>query len=296
MSSIWDRPEPGARRPRHTREQIAAAALAIADREGFEAVSMRRVAREVGAGTMTLYHYVRTKADLVDLMDDAIMGEVLIPDGELPATWRAAMRAIACSSYAAFLRHPWALQAMTGSRGGPNGMRHFEQSLAAVASLALPARAKLELMGIVDDYVFGFIFRTAEVAAAFTAMATEEVIEELCRTSRPRSARVNTPHRGALRRRADAPDVGPDRRDADGRSALRAGPRPAARRHRGEALRRPALEPRRVGAYAGFGVVAMRSKYSWASSAPGGCASQPANSSASGNPLARTRSPNAATS
>ena len=92
MSSIWDRPEPGSRRPRHTREQIAAAALAIADREGFEAVSMRRVAAEVGAGTMTLYHYVRTKDDLIDLMDDAIMGEVLIPDGELPATWREAMR------------------------------------------------------------------------------------------------------------------------------------------------------------------------------------------------------------
>ena len=61
-----DRPEPGARRPRHTREQIAAAALAIADAEGFEAVSMRRVAAELGAGTMTLYHYVRTKDELVD--------------------------------------------------------------------------------------------------------------------------------------------------------------------------------------------------------------------------------------
>jgi AcrR family transcriptional regulator len=140
---------------------------------------MRRVAQEVGAGTMTLYHYVRTKADLVDLMDDAIMGEVLIPDGELPAAWREATRMIAFSSYSAFLRHPWALQAMTGSRGGPNGMRHFEQSLAALSSLDLPARAKLELIGIVDDYVFGFIFRTAEVAAAFNAMATEEVIEEL---------------------------------------------------------------------------------------------------------------------
>src|SRR5262249_21982259 len=88
---IWARPEPGSRRPRFTREQIAAAALAIADAEGMEAVSMRRVAADLGAGTMTLYHYVRTKDELIALMDDAIVGEVLLPDDELPRGWRAAM-------------------------------------------------------------------------------------------------------------------------------------------------------------------------------------------------------------
>ena len=84
---IWVRPEPGTRRPRFTREQIAATALA--DRgplRAFEAVSMRRIAAELGAGTMTLYHYVRTKDDLKDLLDDAIVGEALVPDG------RAAVR------------------------------------------------------------------------------------------------------------------------------------------------------------------------------------------------------------
>src|SRR5215207_5547112 len=66
---IWARPEPGERRPAHTREKIAETAIAIADAEGFEAVSMRRIAAELGAGTMTLYHYVRTKDELVALMD-----------------------------------------------------------------------------------------------------------------------------------------------------------------------------------------------------------------------------------
>jgi AcrR family transcriptional regulator len=198
MSSIWDRPEPGSRRPRHSREQIAAAALAIADREGFEAVSMRRVAAEIGAGTMTLYHYVRTKDDLVDLMDDAIMGEVLIPADELPATWREAMRAIARSSYEAFLRHPWALQAMRGSRGGPNGMRHFDQSLAAVASLDIDPRAKLELIAIVDDYVFGYVFRNAEVSAVFEEMAKEEIIAELIPHFEAQLASGDFPHIQAL--------------------------------------------------------------------------------------------------
>ena len=76
---IWTRPEPGTRRPKFTRDQIASTALAIADTEGFAAVSMRRIAAELGAGTMTLYYYVRTKDELVALMDDAIMGEVLDP-------------------------------------------------------------------------------------------------------------------------------------------------------------------------------------------------------------------------
>ena len=76
---IWLRAEPVRRKPRFTREAIAAAAFAIADAKGFEAVSMRGIAAKLGAGTMTLYHYVRTKDDLVALMDDALMGEILIP-------------------------------------------------------------------------------------------------------------------------------------------------------------------------------------------------------------------------
>src|SRR5262245_7471646 len=85
---IWARPEPGGRRPRFTRQQIAAVALAIADAEGFGAVSMRRVAAELGAGTMTLYYYVRSKDELLDLMDCALMADVLIPDGGLPTCGR----------------------------------------------------------------------------------------------------------------------------------------------------------------------------------------------------------------
>lgn len=160
---IWARPEPGARRPRFSREQIAAAALAIADGEGFAAVSMRRVAAELGAGTMTLYHYVRTKDDLVALMDDALMAEALIPDGELPAGWRAAITAIAYRTRAALVRHPWALVSLRDAQMGPNAMRHFEQSLKAVSDTGLDATTKLALLTIVDDYVMGHALRVEEI-------------------------------------------------------------------------------------------------------------------------------------
>jgi AcrR family transcriptional regulator len=156
---IWARPEPGARRARFTRDQIAAAALAIADTDGFESVSMRRVAAELGAGTMTLYHYVRTKDDLVALMDNAIMGELLIPDGEMPSDWREALTLIARRTRDAFARHPWTLEAVGDAGIGPNGIRHMEQSVGAVAALDLDAVTRFEIISLVDDYVFGYAMR-----------------------------------------------------------------------------------------------------------------------------------------
>lgn len=153
---IWARPEPGARRARFTREQIAEAALAIADAEGFEAVSMRRVASELGAGTMTLYHYVRTKDELVALMDNTIMGELLIPEGELPSDWREALTLIARRTRESFDRHPWTLDAMGGAQLGPNGIRHMEQSVAAVAGLEVDDVARFEIISLIDDYVVGY--------------------------------------------------------------------------------------------------------------------------------------------
>jgi AcrR family transcriptional regulator len=159
---IWGRPEPGARRARFTREEIAEAALAVADAEGFDAVSMRRVASELGAGTMTLYHYVRTKDELVALMDNAIMGEVVIPEGQLPADWREALKLVARRSHDAFQRHPWALAAMTDAQIGPNGMRHLEQSVAAVAELDIDLVSTFEIISLVDEYVFGYAMRQRE--------------------------------------------------------------------------------------------------------------------------------------
>jgi AcrR family transcriptional regulator len=159
---IWARPEPGARRPRFTRDQIATVALEIADQEGFDAVSMRHVAAKLGAGTMTLYNYVRTKDELVALMDDALMAETLVPDGELPTDWRDALALIAGRTRAVLVRHPWALMSMQQAQFGPNAMRHFEQSLAALAGTGLDTAATFDLLALVDDYVFGNVLRTGE--------------------------------------------------------------------------------------------------------------------------------------
>ena len=152
---IWAVAAPASRKPRFTRAQLARTALEIADAEGLEALSMRRVAEALGAGTMTLYHYLRTKDDLLALVEDALMGETVDACEPLPKAWRPAVSKLAAKTRATYLRHPWALRAHTGLRVGPNALRHIEQSLQAVASLDLALGQKLEILSIVDDYVFG---------------------------------------------------------------------------------------------------------------------------------------------
>jgi AcrR family transcriptional regulator len=159
---IWAVPEPADRKPRYTREQIAATALRIADAEGFDAVTMKRIAAELGAGTMTLYYYVRTKADIVALMQDAILADVLIPYDDFPPDWRSAMTAVARRTREVLMAHPWSLSSLDEAQFGPNAMRHFEQSLAATSGAGLPAKARLEIIAAVDDYVAGNALHAVE--------------------------------------------------------------------------------------------------------------------------------------
>jgi AcrR family transcriptional regulator len=162
---IWARPEPrGSRRGAAlSLDQIAEVALAIADHEGLEAVSIRRIARELGSGAMSLYHYFDSRDELLDLMSDRVAAEMVVP--ELPEDWRAAVQAIALQSRDTFRRHPWLHSALRGSpRITPNLLRHVEQSSQAVAGLAregVNPALLTALVVAVDDYTIGFTVREA---------------------------------------------------------------------------------------------------------------------------------------
>jgi AcrR family transcriptional regulator len=177
---IWSRPQPGARSPRFSRQEIAAKALEIADRDGLDAVSMRRVAAELGAGTMTLYHYVGNKQELFDLMEDAMMGELLVDPEQLRSGWREALAAIANASRETWRRHPW-LHGASNQRLsiGPNGIRHFDQSLEAVASTGLPLERQMEVVAQVDDYVAGYCQRENDILSAPESQRAEDWEEQL---------------------------------------------------------------------------------------------------------------------
>jgi AcrR family transcriptional regulator len=159
---IWARPEPRSRGL--SRAEIVRTALRIADEEGLAEVTIRRIARELQSGAMSLYHYFDSRDELLDLMGDAVAAEMLVP--ELPPVWRDALHAVAVRSRAAFLSHPWLLVTLSARpRVTPNLLRHIEQSSQAVLELGEGGHDPGLLSGIViavDDYTVGYTLRELE--------------------------------------------------------------------------------------------------------------------------------------
>jgi AcrR family transcriptional regulator len=141
------------------RAVIVAAAVRIADAEGVEAVSMRRLADELGVATMTPYTHVESKDELLDLMRDAVAAEMILPE-PIPDDWREALRAIAHKTKDAFEAHPWSLDVSPRRpRARINRLRHVEQSVSVMVGLHVgPPTGRAILMSI-DDYVIGYCTR-----------------------------------------------------------------------------------------------------------------------------------------
>ena len=140
---------------------------------------MRRIARSLGAGTMSLYRYIATRDDLLALMGDALLRDTLVAC-DLPADWRAALGAIARQTREAYLSHPWAVAflgdaaALRAALTGPNGLRRVEQSLAALAWTPMDDEAKLDVLAIVDSYVFGHLLRAVQAGPDDSGAAESE--------------------------------------------------------------------------------------------------------------------------
>ena len=141
-------------------------AVDLADREGLEAVSVRRLATELSARPMSLYSFFKRKDDLVDLMVDHVLGEMIVPS--LPVEdWRAALRTVLHRQITVGRRHPWVM-GVFGSRApiGPNAARHAEQSFEAIAGLGLSSEQATKLLRIVDTYLWGYVTINGQELAA----------------------------------------------------------------------------------------------------------------------------------
>jgi AcrR family transcriptional regulator len=149
--SIWMRPERAAlgRPAQRSRAEITAAAIGIADREGLDAVSMRRVAAELGTGAASLYRYVETREDLLDLMTDAAGGEDPLP--EPSGDWLADLVAVAGRSREILRRHPWLADlAITRPVLGPNGVAVLEHVLTVLAPHPADLGTKMEAFAVLN--------------------------------------------------------------------------------------------------------------------------------------------------
>jgi AcrR family transcriptional regulator len=152
--SIWTRPERSARgpSPEHSRAEIAAAGITLADASGLGAVTMRSAAAAVGTAPASLYRYVATRDELVELMADQVDGEFCYtPTSGQPV---ADLLALAREARRLYHRHPWLLDVPAArDLPGPNAVAFIEHALAALAGVDLTGPAKLETIGLFSGVV-----------------------------------------------------------------------------------------------------------------------------------------------
>lgn len=166
MALLWGVRRTPSRGPKQSLsvEGIVRVAIELADTDGLEALSMRRVAYRFGVNAMALYTYVPGKAELVDLMLDAVIGEAARPDGE-EGGWRAGLELYAREAWALYHRHPWALR-VPYSRGlmGPNQAAALDSALRTVSGIGLTEGEMVAVFGVVTGYVQGAARTSAEAA------------------------------------------------------------------------------------------------------------------------------------
>jgi AcrR family transcriptional regulator len=170
LSALWGRDEPSRRGPKPglTVAAIGAAGVRVADAEGLGAVSMSRVAGELGFTTMSLYRYLDSKTDLYDVMVD--MATTPPPVAPAAADWRQRMDLWAHAMAAGLLAHPWILQIpILDVPLTPRLTLWMEYGLQAFADTRLTHQQRLSSMLLVDGFVRQFL----RLAASITAGAAD---------------------------------------------------------------------------------------------------------------------------
>lgn len=143
-----------------SKERVVSEAIRLADREGIEALSMRRLGGALDAGAMSLYHYVSGKEEVLDAMIDSVFEEIELPaDG---TDWQSAMRRRAISARQALARHPWAIGLMESRTSpGPANLRHHEAVTACLRRAGFPVLMATHANWLLDSYVYGFALQEA---------------------------------------------------------------------------------------------------------------------------------------
>src|ERR671917_2342942 len=167
-----------------SKERVLETAVAFADRHGIEALSMRKLADELGAGAMSLYYYVPNKEELIDGMVEIVFAEIEPPS--LQIDWKTAMRRRAHSTREALNRHRWAVGLMEGRMNpGIASIRLREAILGCLREAGFSIEMTIQAYSVQDAYIYGFAlqekglpFESAEESTE-VAEATLEHVDEL---------------------------------------------------------------------------------------------------------------------
>jgi AcrR family transcriptional regulator len=138
-----------------SKRRVVLEAIRLADAEGVHGLSMRRLAVALGAGAMSLYHYVASKDELLDAMVDVVFEEIELPPED--ADWQDAMRRRAISARQVLARHRWAVGLMDARTSpGPANLRHHEAVTACLRRAGFSPVMATHANWVLDSYLYGF--------------------------------------------------------------------------------------------------------------------------------------------
>ena len=137
-----------------SRDRVLRTAIGLADREGIDALTMRRLASELGVEAMTLYHYVANKDEMLEGMIDLVAQEV--PFEDEGADWKRATRARAIATREILLRHPWAGSLWIHSGLGPGRTRYMDSALRTFREGGLSPEVTERVYHAVENHIFGY--------------------------------------------------------------------------------------------------------------------------------------------
>ena len=145
-----------------SKQRVVVEAIRIADREGVDGLSMRRLAAVLGAGAMSLYHYVANKEELLDAMIDIVFEEIELPTDA--TDWQSAMRQRAISTRQVLARHPWAIGLLESRTSpGPANLRHHEAVTACLRRAGFSVLMATHANWLLDSYVYGFALQESSL-------------------------------------------------------------------------------------------------------------------------------------
>jgi AcrR family transcriptional regulator len=145
-----------------TKQRVLEKATAVADKEGIEALSMRRLGQALGVEAMSLYKHVANKDELLDGMVDIVFGEMDSPS--IGEDWRSALRRRAISARDALKRHPWAIGLMESRHPGPANLRHHNATMGCLREAGFSFQTAIHAYSVQDAYVYGFALQERDLA------------------------------------------------------------------------------------------------------------------------------------
>lgn len=179
------------RRQPLTRERVLHGAVALADRDGLDSLTMRRLGAELGVEAMALYKHVANKDEILDGIVDVVLAEIEIP---APGSeWRTAMRQRATSARRVLRRHPWAIGLMESrDTPGPATLQYLDAVIASLRDGGFSVEMAAHAFWLLDSYVYGHVIQ--EISLPFDpseqAASTEEILDQADMGDYPHLAEV----------------------------------------------------------------------------------------------------------